>query len=112
MTCSIGIAVTPPSPSDVLVRDADAAMYRAKQQGRNNYQFYTPEMNAQAFQRLTLETNMRAALEREEFVLSYQPQVDLATGKVCGAEALLRWRDPNSGVVTPTSLSTCWRTAA
>ena len=101
VTCSIGIAVAPSSPGDVLVRDADAAMYRAKQQGRNNYQFYTPEMNAQAFQRLTLETNMRAALEREEFVLSYQPQVDLATGRICGAEALLRWRDPHSGLVPP-----------
>jgi diguanylate cyclase (GGDEF)-like protein len=101
VSCSIGIAVTPSSPGDVLVRDADAAMYRAKQQGRNNYQFYTPEMNAQAFRRLTLETNMRAALEREEFVLSYQPQVDLATGRICGVEALLRWRDPNSGLVHP-----------
>jgi EAL domain-containing protein (putative c-di-GMP-specific phosphodiesterase class I) len=76
-------------------------MYRAKQEGRNNYQFYTPEMNAQASERLNLENNMRGALEREEFVLLYQPQVDLQTGQIVGAEALLRWRHPRAGLVPP-----------
>jgi EAL domain-containing protein (putative c-di-GMP-specific phosphodiesterase class I) len=101
VTSSIGIAVSPPSLDDDLVRDADAAMYRAKQVGRNNYQFYTPEMNAQAFERLTLENNMRSALEWEEFVLLYQPQVDLKTGRIVGAEVLLRWRHPRTGLVPP-----------
>lgn len=76
-------------------------MYRAKQMGCNNYQFYTPEMNAQASLRLTLENSLRGALEREEFVLFYQPQVDLKTGRIVGAEALLRWRRPDAGLVPP-----------
>jgi diguanylate cyclase (GGDEF)-like protein/PAS domain S-box-containing protein len=98
---SIGIAVSPPSGSNVLVGDADAAMYRAKQLGRNNYQFYTPEMNAQVFERLDPETRMRDALEREEFVLHYQPQIDLKTGRILGAEVLLRWQHPDLGLVSP-----------
>jgi diguanylate cyclase (GGDEF)-like protein/PAS domain S-box-containing protein len=102
VSSSIGIAVSPPSGDDVLVRDADAAMYRAKQLGRNNYQFYTPEMNAQVFERLAPEIRLRTALEREEFVLHYQPQVDLKTGQITGAEVLLRWRHPDLGLVTPT----------
>jgi sensor c-di-GMP phosphodiesterase-like protein len=77
-------------------------MYRAKQLGRNNYQFYTPEMNAQVFERLAPEIRLRTALEREEFVLHYQPQVDLKTGQITGAEVLLRWRHPDLGLVAPT----------
>ena len=101
VTTSIGIAVGPPSPDEDLVRDADAAMYHAKELGRNTYRFYTPEMNAQAHERLSLENSLRGALERDEFVLHYQPQIDLATGKIVGAEALLRWRQPYSDPVQP-----------
>ena len=101
VTTSIGIAVSPPSSDGDLIRDADAAMYHAKGLGRNTYQFYTPEMNARAHERLSLESSLRGALEREEFVLHYQPQVDLATGKIVGAEALLRWQQPYSGLVQP-----------
>jgi diguanylate cyclase (GGDEF)-like protein/PAS domain S-box-containing protein len=101
VTCSIGIAVSPPSADADLVRDADAAMYRAKQQGRNNYQFYTPEMDAQASRRIALEGKMRTALEREEFELRYQPQIDLKTGRIAGAEVLLRWRRPDAALIPP-----------
>ena len=101
VTSSIGIAVSPPSPDAELTRDADAAMYRAKQLGSNNYQFYTPEMNAQAFERLDLERDLRRALDQEEFVLRYQPRVDLVTGRIVGAEALLRWQHPHLGLVSP-----------
>ena len=101
VTTSIGIAVSPPSPDEDLVRDADAAMYHAKQLGRDTYQFYTPEMNALAHERLSLENKLRGALERDEFVLHYQPQVDLATGKIVGAEALLRWQQPYSDLIQP-----------
>lgn len=98
---SIGIAVHPPSKSSSLVMDAEFAMSRAKEQGRSAYQFYTEEMNAQAFERMTLESNLRRALEREEYVLYYQPKVDLQTGDMFGVEALLRWRHPEMGLVYP-----------
>lgn len=98
---SIGIAVRPPSRGTRLVTDAEFAMSRAKDQGRNAYQFYTEEMNAQAFERLTLESNLRRALERDEYVVYYQPKVDLRTGSIFGAEALLRWRHPDMGLVSP-----------
>ena len=101
VTGSIGIAVRPPSEGDRLLKDADAAMYRAKQRGRNSHEFYTEEMNVQAHERLALERDLRRALDREEFLLHYQPQVDLATGKIVGAEALLRWQHPERGLVSP-----------
>src|SRR5918997_796041 len=101
VTGSIGIAVRPPSEGDRLLKDADAAMYRAKQRGRNNHEFYTEEMNVQAHERLALERDLRRALVREEFLLHYQPQVDLATGKIVGTEALLRWHHPERGLVCP-----------
>ena len=101
VTGSIGIAVRPPSEGDRLLKDADAAMYRAKQRGRNNHEFYTEEMNVQAHERLALERDLRRALVREEFLLYYQPQVDLATGKIVGTEALLRWHHPERGLVSP-----------
>jgi diguanylate cyclase (GGDEF)-like protein len=103
ITPSIGITVFPYDgiDSDVLVRNADAAMYRAKDLGRNTYHFYTAALNARAFENLRLETDLRRALERGEFVLHYQPKASLATGEVTGLEALLRWRRPDNGLVAP-----------
>ena len=103
MSASIGIALFPADGKDVeeLLRNADAAMYHAKEQGRNNYQFYNRAMNAEAFQKLSLENHLRKALEREEFVLYYQPVVSVARGAVVGAEALIRWRNPDKGLVSP-----------
>jgi predicted signal transduction protein with EAL and GGDEF domain len=103
LTASIGIAVFPLDGQDgnILLRNADTAMYVAKEQGKNRYQFFSPEMNDQAVARVTLETNLRQGLEREEFSLDYQPQVDLATGIITGVEALLRWHHPQSGTIAP-----------
>jgi diguanylate cyclase (GGDEF)-like protein/PAS domain S-box-containing protein len=103
VTSSIGITLFPTDSEDldVLIRNADTAMYRAKDLGRNNYQFYTPEMNAHALEKLSLENSLRRALERNEFLLYYQPKVSLATGEVTGVEALLRWLHPEIGLVAP-----------
>ncbi|MEW6635419.1 MAG: EAL domain-containing protein [Actinomycetota bacterium] len=101
MTASIGIAVHPPSGLEDILMDADTAMYRAKERGRNHYEFYTEEMNVRAFERLTLENGLRQAQRRGEFLLHYQPQVDLRTGYVVGVEALLRWQHPQMGLVPP-----------
>ncbi len=101
VSASIGIAVHPPSPRDSMLQHADAAMYHAKKEGRNNHRFYTEEMNTLALERLRLEGNLSRAFEREEFELYYQPQVSLATGKIVGAEALLRWWSPDLGMVSP-----------
>ncbi|MCR4304672.1 MAG: GGDEF domain-containing phosphodiesterase, partial [Gallionella sp.] len=84
-----------------LLRNADVAMYRAKEKGKNNFQFYSPAMNAEAPRRLALETDLRRALERREFLLHYQPKVDLASGRVTGMEALLRWQHPKQGLISP-----------
>jgi diguanylate cyclase (GGDEF)-like protein/PAS domain S-box-containing protein len=102
ISASIGIAIYPQDggDADLLLKNADAAMYRAKEQGRNNYQFYLPEMN-KASQRLQLDARLRGALERNEFLLHYQPKADLATGSISGFEALLRWQDPQQGLVSP-----------
>jgi diguanylate cyclase (GGDEF)-like protein len=103
MGSSIGVAVYPSDGGDAdsLIKHAGIAMYRAKEVGRNNFQFYTPAMNEHAMERLRMEGDLRNALEREEFVLHYQPQVDLGTGKVIGVEALLRWHHPELGMVPP-----------
>jgi diguanylate cyclase (GGDEF)-like protein len=100
---SVGITVSPADGADVetLLRNSDTAMYHAKHKGRNNFQFYTESMKEAAFKRLTLENNLRRAIEREEFRVYYQPKLDLATGKVKGLEALVRWRDPTAGIVLP-----------
>ncbi len=87
--------------ADSLLRNADIAMYRAKEQGRNNCQFYTPSMNARIAERLALETDLWHALERQEFVVYYQPQVDLGSESIVGVEALLRWQHPVRGLVLP-----------
>ena len=102
-SASIGITLYPADTEDVdtLVKFADSAMYHAKEQGRNNYQFYSQEMTATAQERLRMESNMRRALEREEFLLYYQPQIDIATGRIIGVEALLRWHDSNGDFISP-----------
>lgn len=100
---SVGISLFPADGADpeTLLKNADLAMYRAKQSGRNGYQFYLPELQQRALARLQLEHQLRAALERNEYVLEYQPRVDLRTGRVSGLEALLRWRDPDGKLVAP-----------
>jgi len=100
---SIGITLYPMGGRDVdtLLKNADIAMYHAKDTGRNNYQFFTKSMNRMAFERLTLETRLRKALENEEFRLYYQPQVDAKTGKIVGIEALIRWQQPELGLISP-----------
>jgi diguanylate cyclase (GGDEF)-like protein/PAS domain S-box-containing protein len=103
VTCSIGVAAFPSdgTPADNLIEHADIAMYRAKKLGRNNFQFYTPAMNEESLERVRIESALRNALERNEFVLHYQPQVDLQTGRIVGMEALIRWKHPELGMVPP-----------
>jgi diguanylate cyclase (GGDEF)-like protein/PAS domain S-box-containing protein len=103
VTCSIGVAVygADGTSAQRLIEHADIAMYRAKKLGRNNTQFYEPTMNEEARERLRIESALRNALERQEFVLHYQPQVSLQTGRVVGMEALLRWQHPELGMVAP-----------
>lgn len=103
MTASIGITVHPDDGTDpdVLIKYADTAMYQAKHAGRNTYRFFTAQMNADVLQRQDLENALRKAIEQNEFVLHYQPKVDLATGMVVGLEALLRWIRPEYGLVAP-----------
>jgi len=103
VTASIGIATCPEDADNVidLIRNADAAMYHAKRAGRNCHVFYAPEMNAAAVERLLLKSKLRRALERDEFLVRYQPKVELASGRVVGAEALLRWRLPGHGDIAP-----------
>jgi diguanylate cyclase (GGDEF)-like protein/PAS domain S-box-containing protein len=100
---SIGISVYPEDGEDAetLIKNADTAMYHAKESGRNNFQFFKPEMNRRAEERQSLEGCMRHALERQEFLLHYQPKVNLFTGQITGAEALIRWRHPERGLVSP-----------
>jgi len=103
ISCSLGVSVSPEHGEDVetLVKHADAAMYRAKEKGRNNFQFFTPKMTAEVVERLELESNLRQALEGNELFLVYQPQMELSTGNLIGLEALLRWRHPEMGMVAP-----------
>src|SRR5690606_29169332 len=89
------------STADTLIQHADAAMYHAKDAGRNNFQFYESRLSTLVSARLTLENRLRRALERNEFELYYQPQVDIASGSFIGVEAMLRWRDPDEGLVDP-----------
>jgi diguanylate cyclase (GGDEF)-like protein/PAS domain S-box-containing protein len=103
VSCSIGISIFPEHGADceMLIKHADAAMYSAKADGRNNFRFFTADMNAQAVERLTLENSLRSALAKEQLFLMYQPQMDIATGRITGLEALLRWQHPELGLVPP-----------
>jgi diguanylate cyclase (GGDEF)-like protein/PAS domain S-box-containing protein len=100
---SIGISVYPEDGEDAetLIKNADTAMYHAKENGRNNFQFFKAEMNVKAVERQFLEGSLRRALEREEFLLHYQPKVNLDTGEITGVEALVRWHQPDRGLVPP-----------
>ena len=103
VSISIGISTYPDDGVDAssLLKNADVAMYQAKAQGRNNFQFFTQEMNARAQQRLSMENDMRRALEHGEFLLHYQPQLSLESGEIVGVEALVRWQHPEKGMISP-----------
>ncbi|WP_019500069.1 putative bifunctional diguanylate cyclase/phosphodiesterase [Pseudanabaena sp. PCC 6802] len=102
-TASLGLTVYPNDSLEVdgLIKNADTAMYYAKEAGRNSYKFYTSELNAKTAEVMALENSLRRALDRQEFRLFYQPQFSLATGKIVGAEALLRWQHPELGIIAP-----------
>jgi diguanylate cyclase (GGDEF)-like protein len=101
--CSIGVSMFPEHGRDgeSLIRNADAAMYSAKEGGRGRVRFFTEQMNAQAEERLTIGEHLRVALEKQEFYLVYQPQMEIETGRITGLEALIRWRHPKLGLVPP-----------
>jgi len=100
---SIGISLYPDDGADfdTLLKKSDTAMYHAKEAGRNAYRFFTEQMNVDALERMLIQNRLRRALEQNEFVLHYQPQIDLASGRVIGAEALVRWNNPELGLVSP-----------
>jgi len=103
VSSSIGISIYPDdgSSTDNLLKYADAAMYRAKSEGRNNFQFYSAEMTELAFERVVMEASLRASLENEDFIVYYQPQVDAKNSKIIGMEALVRWNHPTMGIISP-----------
>jgi diguanylate cyclase (GGDEF)-like protein/PAS domain S-box-containing protein len=103
ITTSIGVGVYPEDglDADTLIKNADTAMYQAKESGRQSYQFFKPAMNVRAVERQSIEEGLRRALERKEFALHYQPKINLMTGAITGAEALLRWTHPSRGSVSP-----------
>jgi diguanylate cyclase (GGDEF)-like protein/PAS domain S-box-containing protein len=103
VTASMGVSLYPDDATNgqEMIRNADAAMYKAKGAGRNIYQFYTSDLNQRALEKLSMENALRRAIERQEFVLHYQPQVDISSGSVVGAEALIRWNHPDLGLVMP-----------
>ena len=103
VSCSMGISIYPEHglDSETLIKNADAAMYSAKESGRNNFRFFTDQMNAEVMERLTIEHNLHLALQRGEFFVVYQPQVDIPSGAMIGMESLLRWQQPEMGLVPP-----------
>ena len=105
VTASIGISIFPGDgeTTDTLLRNADAAMYQAKEKGRNGYQYYTQEMTSMAVNRVLMENRLRQALQQNQFVVYYQPKLSLVDGQVIGSEALIRWRHPEMGLVSPDS---------
>lgn len=105
VSCSIGVSLYPDDgrdPGDIL-KHADAAMFKAKQLGRNNFQFYTSEWNRELMERLDIEYRLRQAIENEELVLHYQPKIEFSSGRICGAEALVRWQPPGEPMISPLS---------
>ncbi len=103
ITASVGISTYPADSEDMqsLLKNADISMYRAKEQGKNNYQFYSAQMNVHTLERLALESSLRRALERNEFLLHYQPKVDIGSGRITGMEALVRWQQPGKELIPP-----------
>ncbi len=103
VSCSIGISLYPQDDTDIvnLLKYADTAMYKAKDDGRNNYQFYSAEMSEMAFERVVMEASLRQALEKNEFIVYYQPQIDATSNTLIGVEALIRWQHPVMGMVSP-----------
>jgi predicted signal transduction protein with EAL and GGDEF domain len=103
ISTSIGISLFPSDGDDIetLIKNADIAMYHAKQGGRNSFQFFDSDMNARVVERINLENGLRHALSNDEFVLEYQPEIDIASGGMVGAEALIRWRHPELGMLPP-----------
>ncbi len=103
ITTSIGISLYPSDGNsvEVLVRNADTAMYRAKEQGKNTYHLFTESLNTQIFERMEMEHSLRKAVDRHEFILLYQPRIDIRTGMIVGAEALVRWQHPKLGLILP-----------
>lgn len=103
VTASIGISLYPDDGSDqqTLLKNADIAMYRAKEQGKNNLQYYSAQMNQHSLERLALETSLRGAIERKEFLVHYEPKIDMRSGQITGVEALVRWIHPELGMVAP-----------
>ena len=105
VTCSIGITLAPDDSldADILLKNADLAMYQAKSKGRNNYQFFTDDMNEKVVEQLMVENQLRKALKEGEILIYFQPQVDIQTGEIIGAESLIRWQHPQKGLLGPDS---------
>jgi|GEM_PF-1593383 len=103
LTCSIGISLYPQDAKNAkdLLKYADTAMYRAKENGRNNFQFYSPEMTKYVFDQMEMKSSLRQAIDNEEFMIYYQPQIDISTNSIIGLEALIRWQHPKKGLITP-----------